>query len=150
MSQPDMSELEAYQARLNRPVIQIPRSPIGRFFFGVALVIWFAILLLPCAMFSLATTGTIRIPHINAPQPETQPFFEINLLMSVEQRGLQFVRSVIVAGSDEQQCVETHVSYLMWFTDGTNENAIFCDCFAREQREGRWTLVDSSLDRCEG
>lgn len=150
MPHPDMTEMEAYQARLHRPLIQVPKSPVGRALFGLALVIWFGILSLPCAMFMLATSGTIRLPHASAPQPETQPFFEVNLLMSVEQRGLQFVRSVILAGDNQRQCVETHVSYLMWFTDGTNEDAVFCDCFTRTSESARWQPLESTLGRCEG
>jgi hypothetical protein len=148
MPQPDMTEINAYHERISRSLIQVPKSPLGRVLFGIAVALWFGILLLPCAMFMLAVNGTIRIPHLSAPQPETQPFFEINLLMSVEQRGLQFVRSVVLPENNNRQCVETHVSYLMWQTDGTNESAVFCDCFTRQEDDPRWQRGDSTLEAC--
>ncbi len=148
MPQPDMTEINAYHERISRPLIQVPKSPLGRIVFGIAVVLWFGILLLPCAMFMLAVNGTIRIPHLSAPQPETQPFFEINLLMSVEQRGLQFVRSVLQPSTDNRQCVETHVSYLMWQTDGTNDSAVFCDCFTRQGDGASWQRSESTLEAC--
>jgi hypothetical protein len=150
MPQPDMTEIDAYHERIYRPLIQVPKSPLGRFFFGLALVLWFGILLLPCAMFSLAVNGSIRIPHISAPEPETQPFFEVNLIMSVEQRGLQIVRSVVMPLQNEQQCVETHVSYLLWYTDGTDESAVFCDCYKRDGASARWQSSGSTLGACQG
>jgi hypothetical protein len=150
MTQPDMTEINAYHERIHRPIIQVPTSPVGRFFFGIALVLWFGILLLPCAMFSLAVNGSIRIPHISAPEPATQPFLEVNLIMSVEQRGLQIVRSVILPAQNEQQCVETHVSYLLWYTDGTDESAVFCDCYKRDSTSARWQSIGSTLGVCQG
>jgi hypothetical protein len=125
MPQPDMTEIDAYHERIYRPLIQVPRSPLGRFFFGLALVLWFGILLLPCAMFSLA-------------------------VMSVEQRGLQIVQSVVMPLQDEQQCVETHVSYFLWYTDGTDESAVFCDCYRRDGASARWQSSGSTLGACQG
>ena len=148
MPQPDMTEINAYHERISRPLIQVPKSPLGRVFFGLAVVLWFGVLLLPCAMFTLAVNGSIRIPHLSAPQPETQPFFEVNLLMSVEQRGLQIVRSIISPVNGSRQCVETHVSYLMGQTDGTNDSAVFCDCYTRQGEAARWERSESTLEAC--
>lgn len=148
MTQPDMTEQEAYYERTRRPIMTVPTSRPGRFLFGLMIGVWFLILLLPCAFFVLATSGSIRLNHGAVPEPETHPLFEMALIMSPEQRGLQLTRSVLSSGDATNQCVETYVSYVLWQTDGTDASVVYCDCYTRSDPQAVWTLASAVYTAC--
>ena len=143
------TEQEAYYERTRRPLVTVPKSRFGRVVFGLGIVVWFLVLMLPCALFYIAATGTIRIGLSGAVEAERHPLLEVNLLMSVEQRGFQITRSVIQSNTSTAQCLETYVSYVLWQTDGTAENVAYCDCYQRADSEAAWELSGTNADLCE-
>lgn len=148
MMQPVSQEQQEYLDRTRRPLITIPTTRLGRVLFGMALVLWFVVLLLPCACFYLATSGQINIGHGSVPEPEIHPLLRINLIMEPDQRGLQLMRSVILPNSETSLCIETYISYALWQTDGSNSAVVYCDCYERTSADAVWTLTDSVYEAC--
>ena len=61
-------EERAYYERTRRSIIKAPQSRLGRIGCGIALIGWFALLLMPCALFYMAFAGQIseeiRLPLV--------------------------------------------------------------------------------------
>jgi hypothetical protein len=118
------------------------RSPLRRLGCGIALVFWFLVLLLPCALFTMATQGQITISQGGLPGQEIRVW----LIMEIEQRGLG-VSSTSVHGSDPNAlCLQTNVSYLLWA--GRADPTTYCDCYARPDAQNAWELVSTQMDAC--
>ena len=146
-------EEREYYERTRRTILRVPESRLGRVIFGFVIVLWFVILLLPCALFSLAFGGEIRIGHGTVPEPERHPLLLVNLVMDADNRGLRFETSSILPDDDNPQtavCVQSHVNYLTWETDGSAQPAQYCDCYERETTEANWSLMDSQQGGCSG
>lgn len=112
----------------------------------VGALLWFAFLLTPCALFTLASEGEITIGHPgDMPAAEEYPLLQVGLIMERESRGLRFTRSALSAGPGER-CVQTHVSYLMW--EGSGEAVSYCDCYERDANDTRWLLTGSTSGMC--
>lgn len=138
-----------YYERTRRPILRIPQSRVGRVIFGIFVVLWFMILLLPCALFSLAFGGEIRIWHGDIPEREAHPLLLVNLVMDVDNRGLQFTRSTLHDASDTAVCIQTNVNYITWATDGSAQAAVYCDCYARADQDAAWQLAETRTDACD-
>ncbi len=128
-----------------RPRLSLPWRRFRRIGCGVLLVIWFAILLLPCALFILATQGSIVLHHAFVPEPEAHPLLQIDLLTEADYRGLRIVTTRIY-DDGAQLCVQSNVSYVMWLGDGAP--SIYCDCYIRESSEADWILADTIIAQC--
>lgn len=117
---------------------------------GLALLFWFAVLMMPCALFYLAANGEIRLEHRHIPQPHAHPLLLIALVSEAEDRGLRFEASWI-AGSqldDNALCVETAVRFLLWEASGGNQNVSFCDCYTRQDAGAGWEFARTFGDVC--
>ncbi len=125
-----------------------PRSRISRIGCWFLIAIWFLILLTPCALFALATQGEIRISHGDIPDRVAHPRLLIDLISEPDFRGLRLVNSTISNASDRSICIQTNVRYLLWHGDATGQDAVFCDCYAREQTESTWALTETSIGEC--
>jgi hypothetical protein len=148
MTQPDTLD-EHYEERLRRPIITVPQSRLGRLLFGLGLALWFALLMLPCLFFFLATSGEITIWHNNIPDAAQHPALQVRLVMEIEQRGFQIIRSSLRPEGDTHLCIETSVSYLLWQRDETSRDTYYCDCYSRPNAEAQWTLAGANLSTCE-
>jgi hypothetical protein len=149
MTMPDMTEHDAYEERIRKPLITIPKSFIGKVFFGIGIFFWFCLLMLPCFCFALAINSEIRIPNGNIPEPEQHPFLQISLIMEIQQRGLQISRSTIVNSTETTTCVETNINYLLWQTDESSDPATYCNCYERADANAEWQLTTNTLQACE-
>jgi hypothetical protein len=149
MTQPDTLD-ESYEERLRRPLIAVPQSRLGRLLFGLGLIVWFALLLLPCLFFFLATSGEITVWHQNIPNAAQHPAFQVRLVMEIEQRGFQITRSSVLPESDTRLCIETYVSYVLWQRDETSRDTHYCDCYSRPAADAQWALAAANLSACEG
>jgi hypothetical protein len=119
-------EMEAYYQRTRRPLITMPTSPLGRVGFFLALMFWFTFLSLPCGLFYLATVGEVRLGLSDVPDAEEHPFFQLNLITEPRQRGLKFTRSISIRSeAQDLWCIQTHVDYWLWTTDGTADNVVY-------------------------
>jgi hypothetical protein len=137
---------------IEQPLTSQSASPIRvirRLGCGLMIALWFAILLLPGGMFWLATGGEIRIPHINIPEPDYHPFFQINLIMNAQNRGLQMTRTSPVTLDEEHVCVQGNVSYLLWESDDTAVSATYCQCYERADSEADWAFTTQATEACQ-
>lgn len=124
------------------------RSRARRLGCALLLLLWFALLLTPCALFYLAAYGEIRLQHRDIPQPHAHPFLLASLVSETGDRGLRFETSWVASADDESLCVETAVRFLLWEYSGDNQNVSFCDCYRRDQAGG-WELIQTYGDICQ-
>ncbi|MCA9913863.1 MAG: hypothetical protein KC496_10965 [Anaerolineae bacterium] len=143
------AEMEEYYRQSRRPLIPRPTTPLARFGCGVVLVIWFAILLMPFAMFWLGSGRTITIPQGNIPDASDHPYLEVRLVMDADNRGLQIKQAGVAERRDEQLCIEERVTYLLWQSEENSGNALYCQCYERENAEAEWALSGTTDGRCE-
>lgn len=114
----------------------------------IALVIWFAILLLPCGFFILATQQQITISQGDLPDQ----YIRVWLIMEADQRGLG-ISSTSTHPNDnltgnEGVCLQTTVSYFLW--QGQGQNSAYCDCYRNSgtAEQPIWTLTNTSANAC--
>ncbi len=118
------------------------RSPLRRLGCGIALVLWFLILLLPCGLFTLATQGQITISQGGLPGQEIRLW----LIMEVEQRGLGISSTSAHGGDPNAVCLQTNVSYALWA--GRAAPTTYCEGYERADSASPWALVSTQTDAC--
>ena len=146
--QPDMSEMDEYYEQTRKPLFNIPTSPIGKAIFALLLVLWFALLMLPCGMLWLAVGNTITISRNNIPEPELHPRLEIQLIMDTDNRGLKFSSTGVNQADDLTLCVQNNISYFLWENDESAEPASYCQCYQREDTESEWEFIEQLETAC--
>jgi hypothetical protein len=126
------------------------RGPARRLGCAIALLIWFTLLLTPCALFYLAAEGEIRFDHRDIPEPHAHPFLLISLVSEMEDRGLRIETSRVAdtRSSEGVICVETTVRFLLWQYSGGNQDVTYCDCYRRQESEEAWELRGTSPGLC--
>ncbi|MYE26061.1 MAG: hypothetical protein F4X87_02360 [Chloroflexi bacterium] len=126
------------------------RSKARRLGCALAVLIWFALLLTPCALFYLAANGEIRFDHRDVPQPHAHPLLLVSLVSEAADRGLRFESSRIVEAqsNSERLCVETAVRFFLWEYSGGNQDVSYCDCYQGEASDADWELVRTSSGPC--
>lgn len=139
-------EQKAYYERTRKPLFEMPQSRVGRMGCGLLTILWFALLLMPCAMFVLATSGEIRLEHANIPEPQDHPWLSISLSVDAYNSGLKISRSWVAQDEGQQVCVETVTNYLRWRSDGTASTVVFCQCY--ERSDTRWIFQQQGLTSC--
>jgi len=123
------------------------RNPVRRAVIAAGVIFWFMILLLPLFFFIMATNGEIRIGLPNAPDPQSQALFKVNLISEIDYRGFSFTRSAIQpAAGTNAICVQTMTSYLLW--EGEGEAAIYCDCYQRDSAGTGWMFTETNTGAC--
>ena len=119
-------------------------SPIRRIGCGVLLVIWFLVLLLPCALIVLAVQQQIVISTGSAPGQETR----IWLISEPTERGFGISTASAISTDDHTLCVQTDVRFLLWA--GQADPLSYCECYARDNAGDAWSLTGSSEGSCSG
>lgn len=124
------------------------RNPLRRLGCGLALIVWFGILLIPGFLLMLAMQEEVAIWHGgDFPEREYHPALQISLLMDIDTRGVNITRSYIATSSgDTAACVETQVSYVLW--QGRGDPATYCDCYTRATAGEAWTYTGTEQGRC--
>jgi hypothetical protein len=145
----DNSEMDEYYRRTRRTIIPRPTTPLAKVGCGAALVVWFAILLLPLAMFWLGSGRTITIPRGGIPDASDHPRLELRLIMDADNRGLQVKRAGVAQQNAELICIQESVTYLLWQSDENSENALYCQCYERESINAQWSLRGTTDGVCE-
>ncbi|MCY4069932.1 MAG: hypothetical protein OXG60_01400 [Chloroflexi bacterium] len=107
---------------------------------GLLVPLWFMLLLMPCALFYLAVNGEIRIWHDSVPDPYSQPRLLISLISEMDDRGLRIeTSSVFKPNADNLSlCVETKVRFVLWESQGGNQDVTYCECYGRADEESAW------------
>lgn len=134
-------EERQYYERTRKPLIPSPKTRLGKIFFALGITLWFAILMLPCALFYMATVDEITFHHADVPRPDAHPMFRVQLIMEPDNRGFQITRSFIASSDANQQCLQTHVNYIFWQTNQSDTDAVFCDCYEQQTRQSLGTTM---------
>ena len=130
--------------------VKTRRSRTRRLGCGLVLLVWFALLLTPCALFYLGANGEIRLEHGEIPQPHAHPLLLVSLVSESKDRGLRFEASWIASRpEDGRLCVQTAVRFLLWEYSGGNQNVSFCDCYSRDSIADSWELDATYSDACK-
>ena len=117
------------------------KSPLRRPGCVLALILWFALLLLPCPMFILATQGQISLPLGGAPGQESRLW----LVMEADARGLGLSLPGVRQAGDAV-CVQTDVRYFFWA--GSAEPVSYCECYTRDDAAATWSPVETLVGAC--
>ena len=123
-----------------------PQSPLcrrlGRLGCGIALVLWFTLLLTPCLAIALLSRGQITISQGSVPEQQIRVW----LIQEPDLRGLGFSSTSAFEDGQNAVCIQTNVNYLLW--QGEGDPAIFCDCYERPDTETAWSLASTASGQC--
>lgn len=122
--------------------------PLKRVVGGLLVVLWFTLLLTPCAFFYLAANGEIRIWHDDIPEPNAHPRLLVELVSEVDYRGLQLTRSYDVGISDQERCIQTDVTFYLWQSIEEDLDTSYCDCYQRVDSDASWELYETTMSTC--
>jgi hypothetical protein len=142
-----VDELAEYYENSRKPLFRIPQNPLGRLGCMAALVLWFAVLLLPCAMIYLAMGNSITIANNNIPEPEQHPLLELHLIMEIKNRGFRLSSSGIASQTESQLCINNSVTYLLWASDASATDSQYCQCY--EAANGTWQFTEQYAGQCQ-
>ena len=114
---------------------------------ALALVCWFAFLLLPCALFALARDGQIVFSRSGLPG---DVLLRVQLLTDADYTGLSFTTSSVSRSEDgARACVRSTVRYLFWRGESASV-ARYCECYARTGSNAPWLLSpDAPATSCQ-
>lgn len=119
-----------------------PRSTRRKIAITIALVIWFALLLLPCFFLTLAFNQEIVIPTGDLPGQ----YVRIWLVMEPFERGIGYSTASVQQSGGERACVTTSTGFLLW--QGRGEPVSACECYERAAATADWSLVSVAPDAC--
>lgn len=119
------------------------RGPLARLGCGLALVLWFLLILSPCMLFLLASRGELTLDLGGAPGQTARVW----LVMEADERGIGWsIPSVQTRADDLVLCVQTDVRYLLW--QGQAEPVSYCECYQRTNSGADWTFADTLTGVC--
>ncbi len=118
------------------------RSPLRRTGCVIALIVWFAILLLPCFFIVLAVQQEISITTGSAPGQLTRLW----LISEADQRGLALSTGAAHSSGENAVCVQTDVRFLLWA--GESEPVTYCECYERSSASDAWAFTTSTTSAC--
>lgn len=138
----EQPELDSVPAAAATPASR-RRRPLRRIGCIAALVIWFAILLLPCFIFTLAMRGEITVSMGDMPDQALR----IWLIMEIEQRGVGISTPSVHQGAEGAACLQTDVRYFLWQGEAA-EPVAYCECYTREDGAANWSYVRTLQGGC--
>ncbi len=114
---------------------------------ALALLLWFSLLLLPCALFTLARNGEITLFPSEIPGDS---WLRVRLLLDDGVSGLSFTTSNSQRNeNDRRACVSSTVHYWLWRGEGTGITH-YCECYHREATDQAWRLaMEEPAVNCE-
>ena len=137
-----MSEQEVQPEVQNEaPPPRKPPSLARRVGCTILVVIWFAFVLSPCILLTLARDGEISITTGELPGQEMR----IWLVMEIEQRGVG-ISTTSRSEIDGAQCLQTDVRFVLW--EGESEPISYCECFTRPDTASTWSSTSSQQGIC--
>jgi hypothetical protein len=119
------------------------RGPLQRLGCGIALVLWFLLILSPCILFMLASRGELTLTLGSAPGQTARVW----LVMEADERGLGYSWPTVHARDDGRAlCVQTDVSFALW--QGQAEPISYCECYQRAAEDASWDFVETIQGVC--
>jgi hypothetical protein len=107
-----------------------------------ALILWFLLLLTPCALIYFAVQQELTIPLGGAPGQELRVW----LVMEPRTRGLGISTGHVAQQTDTGLCVQTATNYVLW--QGRPLNTVYCECYSRTNPAGVWSYGRSIQGAC--
>jgi hypothetical protein len=141
---PENPETSEISITTELPLVLRRRSPLRRAGCIVALVIWFALLLLPCFLIVLAVQQEIIITTGSVPGQQTRLW----LISEAEERGLAISTASIRQSDENAVCVETDVHFMLWA--GKADPTSYCDCYQRANASVPWSQASTASGACTG
>lgn len=117
-------------------------SPLRRLGCGIALVLWFALLLVPCLLIVMATQGEITISQGSLPGQQIRVW----LIMEATERGFGISSTSTQQTDPNIACVQTNTRFVLWA--GQADPLSYCDCYARADAESPWSSVSTTQGVC--
>lgn len=117
------------------------RNPLRRPGCVIGIILWFLLLLSPCLCIMLASRGEVTIDTGSAPEQQLRVW----MIQEARQRGLGISNGRVVLQDDNNVCVRTDVSFLLW--EGEAESISFCECYS--QTDGAWQRSNASENVCD-
>lgn len=105
-------------------------------------VLWFLLLLVPCALFFFAVQQEFTVPLGGAPGQELRVW----LVMEPRTRGIAYSIGQVAQQTDSDLCVQTGTSYVLWA--GRPENTTYCECYERSAADQPWAYLSSTQGAC--
>lgn len=109
---------------------------------GIALALWFTLLLTPCLCIVLAVQQEILVPLGSAPGQELR----IWLINQARERGLGISTGQVTEGDDTALCVQTTTRFLLWA--GQGDTNAYCECYIRENASEPWSSSSVEMNAC--
>ena len=90
----------------------LPRRPglIRRVGCWVLVVFWFALVMLPCGLLTLATQGQLTLRTGELEEQEVRVW----LIMEADTRGLGISSGAVTRQTETAVCIETTANYVLW------------------------------------
>ncbi len=122
--------------------IKIPKL-LSRIGCGLAVVLWFMLLTLPCFAVVLATQGEIILTHSDIPFDD----FRVWLIQQPRQRGIAISNSHRVSAVDGSNavCTVLDAHFILWEGQPVT-SPHYCSCYKPES--GGWSSVAEGDDAC--
>jgi hypothetical protein len=110
----------------------------------IGLAIWAVLILSPCIIGILVTTGEVSLTLGSAPGQQLR----IWLIDEVRERGLGISTPAVFGGGSDAtaMCVQTDVRYLLWA--GSADPVSYCECYLRPERGGEWNYSTTTQGAC--
>jgi hypothetical protein len=125
----------------NEAPVRKPPGLLRRFGCLILLVIWFAFVLSPCVLITLAQQGEITISQGELPNQ----YIRVWLIMEIDQRGVG-ISTTSQQEINGAQCLQTDVNFALW--EGEEAPLSYCDCYARDDTASIWSLTSSQQGVC--
>jgi hypothetical protein len=124
------------------PMKTTRRSPLRRIGCGIALSLWFLLLLTPCIMVYAASQGEITIPQGDLPGQA------IRLWMIQEARlqGIGVASTSVLTIDSDTRCLQTDNRFLLW--RGSEPPVSYCECFRRSPNGAAWDFISGAEGIC--
>jgi len=127
----------------NEPMNQTRRSPLRRLGCIIALIFWFALLLVPCLLLVMATQGQIAVSQGSLPGQQIRVW----LIMEADERGFGVSSTSAQQTDPNTACLQTNTRFLLWVGDA--DSLSYCDCYARDETASTWQTTSTELGVCE-
>jgi hypothetical protein len=118
------------------------RSPLRRVGCGIALTLWFLLLLTPCIMVYAASQGEITIPQGDLPGQSIRLW----MIQEARSQGIGIASTSALTIDENTRCLQTDNRFLLW--RGSEPPVTYCECFRRSRDEGRWYFIGGAEGIC--
>ncbi|MBK8025947.1 MAG: hypothetical protein IPK19_32330 [Chloroflexi bacterium] len=119
------------------------RSPLRRMGCILVLIVWFAVLLTPCLLLTLAIQGELRVATGGAPGQELRAW----VIMEADTRGVGVSNGVVRSSDAQTVCVETTITYVLWA--GQEDGHTYCECYQRASDDAPWSMSETTEGTCQ-